>query len=357
MYSYEDKTRAVELYIKYDKCAADVVLELGYPSTRAVKLWYEEYLEEQETGIKHHDRCRGNAKYTDEQKQNAVNHYIEHGRRLSRTVKMLGYPTKQALSSWIDEFAPGQRKLKLSAGSIQFTLEQKIDAVAALGVRDTSTRAVADEFGISREQLYNWRRQLLGKEATSIMGDITKEQLSDDLDKLNEVIKEREQHLRKVNIEIAIREGTRELIKKGQGTDPLSLTNKEKTILVDALKPMIDVRMLLETLALPRSSYYYQRLIASKPDKYEELRIHIIELFYENKARFGYRRIYGSCSMRGRLYPRRWCVISCAQKTSSSSARGAVNTVPIKERTAQRPKTSSTGISMLRPLTSNGSPI
>lgn len=31
MYSKEDREKAIMLYIKYDKCAADVIRELGYP--------------------------------------------------------------------------------------------------------------------------------------------------------------------------------------------------------------------------------------------------------------------------------------------------------------------------------------
>ena len=34
MYSREKRLKAVELYIKYDKSAADVIRELGYPVFR-----------------------------------------------------------------------------------------------------------------------------------------------------------------------------------------------------------------------------------------------------------------------------------------------------------------------------------
>lgn len=43
---------------------------------------------------------------------------------------------------------------------------------------------------------------------------------------------------------------------------------------------------------MARSSYFYHRKIASLPDKYEELRRRIIELFEENGRRYGYRRIH-----------------------------------------------------------------
>lgn len=45
--------------------------------------------------------------------QAAVDHYLEYGRRPGRTMRMLGYPkSKELLMAWIDELAPGRRKLR-----------------------------------------------------------------------------------------------------------------------------------------------------------------------------------------------------------------------------------------------------
>lgn len=51
MYSREERMRAVELYIKYDKSAAAAIRELGYPDRHTLQSWYMSYLKEQETGI------------------------------------------------------------------------------------------------------------------------------------------------------------------------------------------------------------------------------------------------------------------------------------------------------------------
>ena len=37
MYSYEDKMRAIELYLRYDRSAA-VINELGYPNRQTLRL-------------------------------------------------------------------------------------------------------------------------------------------------------------------------------------------------------------------------------------------------------------------------------------------------------------------------------
>lgn len=44
MYSYDDRIRAIRLYIQYDKSAAVVIQELGYPERKTLRYWYKEYL-------------------------------------------------------------------------------------------------------------------------------------------------------------------------------------------------------------------------------------------------------------------------------------------------------------------------
>ena len=39
-YSKEQRDRAVDLYIRYERCAADVIHELGYPSRGMLPVWY-----------------------------------------------------------------------------------------------------------------------------------------------------------------------------------------------------------------------------------------------------------------------------------------------------------------------------
>jgi hypothetical protein len=76
MYSYEDRIKAVELYIKYDKSAAATVQELGYPSYKMLIRWYKEF---KETGALHEKFTRSST-YTSDQMKAAVNYYLEHGR-------------------------------------------------------------------------------------------------------------------------------------------------------------------------------------------------------------------------------------------------------------------------------------
>ena len=111
MYSYEERMKAVKLYIKYGLCAADTVRELGYPYRKMLARWYKEY---KETGDLHKQFIK-RPKYTPEQMKAAVDYYLEHGRNISRTVRTLGYPSREVLTEWISELAPGTRKCALSA--------------------------------------------------------------------------------------------------------------------------------------------------------------------------------------------------------------------------------------------------
>jgi len=122
MYSYEDRIKAVKLYIKYDQCSADTIRELGYPSRSMLVRWYKEY---EETGDLHEQFIK-EQKYTVEEMEKAVDHYLEHGRCLSRTVRILGYPSRITLVRWIEELAPGERKVSVKRGNVvKFSEEEK----------------------------------------------------------------------------------------------------------------------------------------------------------------------------------------------------------------------------------------
>ena len=97
--SREQRRRAVELYERYGHGAADVIRELGYPGRGALLMWYREWLEERRAGVPSR-RGERYARYTDEQKRAAVDHCLTHGRRLSRTMRRMGYPSHEVLAAW-----------------------------------------------------------------------------------------------------------------------------------------------------------------------------------------------------------------------------------------------------------------
>ena len=158
-YSRQQRERAVDLYIKYEHSAADVIHELGYPSRTILYVWYRGRLEEERTGVPS-GRGQRHRRYSDEQKQAAVDHCLEYGRRPGRTMRMLGYPkSKELLMAWIDELAPGQRKLR--HGPVPEELKR--EAVVAVASGRMKSREAAAGLGVQAAVVRNWKRQMLAK--------------------------------------------------------------------------------------------------------------------------------------------------------------------------------------------------
>jgi len=146
MYSYEDRIRAVKLYIKLDKRIAATLTQLGYPTKNALKAWYQEYEQAQDVS---NGYVRSRLKYSQAQKQLANDYYLGHGRYLTGTIKALDYPSRDLLTHWIDELAPDTRKRLVSKGSrAAFSKAFKNAAVIDLCTRETSAQASAQKLGI-----------------------------------------------------------------------------------------------------------------------------------------------------------------------------------------------------------------
>lgn len=107
MYSYEKRIKAVKLYIQYDRSVAAVRRELGYPSPNMLLCWYAEYVENGDL----HKAYKDPVWFSEDQKQRAIQHYMEHGKNATRTVKALGYPSRQVLSKWLDEAFPNRKNI------------------------------------------------------------------------------------------------------------------------------------------------------------------------------------------------------------------------------------------------------
>jgi transposase-like protein len=161
MHSYEERMKAVQLFIKYDLSVADTIRELGYPTRNTLIRWYNEYLEKGDL----HEKFQKKPRFTQEEKRKAVDYYLEHGRCVRRTVRKLGYPSRTTLTQWIDELAPGERKIRITQGSmVKFSQEQKKEAVISLCTNEASAASLAEKRGIRRETLYNLLFAPLGRE-------------------------------------------------------------------------------------------------------------------------------------------------------------------------------------------------
>lgn len=297
MYSYEDRKKAVELYIQYDLCCTKTIRTLGYPDGSTLKRWYKEF---KKSGTVH-ERFVKHPKYTTEQMQLAVDYYLEHGRCISRTLKAVGYPARATFLKWLDELAPEERKPRIKRKNmVKCSQEQKQEAVIELCTRDGSAAEIANAVGTSRTSLYKWKRQLLDEENIKSMDKTSKESLSKNIDELQEKVKELDKEIYRKQMEIDVLNKAAEIVKKEKGIAPKNPSNREKTVLVDALRTKYKSNELLAFIKMPKSSYYYQKTAINSPDKYSQLREYIRDVFIKNKECYGYRRIHKEISKTGK---------------------------------------------------------
>ena len=247
-YTREQRLRAVRLYEQYDRSAASVINELGYPSRQMLVRWHRAWVEAGRDDGGSLGDGRGE-RYTPGQKRAAVDHYLRHGRCAARTIRALGYPCKALLARWVDELEPGQRRIRRAP--VDARTRRKAVVEYASGSR--TSRQVGEELGVSADVVRNWKHKMLA-------GDDKERAMGDDADKggtpksredrhrddggrpLEDMRRERDEirsqltRMRaerdELEIELEIIRYTKELLGKGRGADPDNLTNAGRTRLV-----------------------------------------------------------------------------------------------------------------------------
>ena len=289
MYSYEDRLRAVRLYIKLGKRIGLTIRQLGYPTKNALKTWHREY--EQRLDLP--GGYVRPPRYSQALKELAVEHYLEHGRCIAATIKALGYPSRSLLCAWLQELHP-QERARVVGRPQELAPSAKQSAVIALCLRPASAQAVAEQLGVSRGSLYKWKNQLLGHDAPASMKHQQDAPASPDRAELEQQFETLRRDIRRLQLEKDLLKKANELLKKELGIDRQSLTNREKTQLVDALRPTYPLTELLCEVGLPRSSYFYHRARLEVADKYVEARQAMTDIFERNYRCYGYRRMHAS---------------------------------------------------------------
>jgi len=306
MFSYDERKKAVSLYIKYDLSASSVIRELGYPDRKSLKNWYQEF---ENLGDLHK---QSKAAYTCEQRKIAVTYYHEHGKSLTRTVKTLGYPCRTLLSEWVHADLPAScHPLKRGRSVIQYTDEQKVNAVVSVASGEKTAKDLESEIGVTRSTISQWKRQLLGKGEMSVMGKkkpgkASKRQSGQntDLREECEILKEERDKLQRqvyqLQMEKDILEKAATILKKREGIDIEKLSNREKAMLVDALTSRYPIKHLLASVHMAKSSFFYQRN-AMKHDKYASVRNRLKIAFKEARNCYGYRRLHAVLTSNGEI--------------------------------------------------------
>ena len=159
MYSYAQRIRAVKLYIKLGRRLNATIRHLGYPTKNSLKGWYREHEQDRDLRAGY---ARSRLKYSAEQVQVAVQHYLDHDRCIALTIRALVFPYRDLLTGWIAELHPEVRlRIVGRAPNVWRPQELKKAAVIELCTWTTRAQEIADKLAVCRPTLYNWKNQLL----------------------------------------------------------------------------------------------------------------------------------------------------------------------------------------------------
>ena len=203
-------------------------------------------------------------------------------------MRQMGYPSKEVLASWIDELAPGERRIR--RGPVPGELKR--DAVLKVASGELSSREAAEAVGVDSSVVRNWKRQLLG-DAKGLMvakreperGDSSQQDdpdaLRGEIATLRADLERLRAEQRAMEIRLAIMKGAAELVGKEPGADPDNLTSREKTTLIKDISETLGVNAesLLKEVGIARSTYYYQLKAMRRPDKNANLLSLVREAF------------------------------------------------------------------------------
>ncbi len=243
--------------------------------------------------------------YSKYQQKQALSLYDQY-QSVTDVIQKLGYPTRQALYNWIRARSNPIKKKRdrcrwnnTPDHPLHPSVELKMQTIKRCFELGENVKLVSEEIGYHTASIYTWRRRFIQKGVAGLMntnddarGKLPEGELqsSPDVQQLKEKIQD-------MQMEIDILKETLNLLKKDPGTDMTPLKNREKAVVIDALKENYPLPILLQKLKISRSSYYYQHTITVQTNGHTEWLISKIKgLFYDNLERYGYRRLHALLS-------------------------------------------------------------
>ena len=278
MYDIKTIKKALKLLEKYDYKFIKVSRKLGIKIT-TLRSWYKKEINNEPLLIKTKQKS---SKWSDDYKKEILDYYFNHGENMMITYRKFGEPSYSTLKFWVHQDKRYKSKYVAHKKPVKYNEDIKKEILLEVATRDSSVNSIASEYNIARGTIYGWQNELAGGPIMKNQ-DKTKEQLLSEIDKL------KKEH-QKLEMENKILKKANEILKKEIGTDFNNLSNKEKTIIVSALKSDYKTTEILPILNLKKSTYYYEIRRLNK-DKYKDIRIYIKTIFNSNYKCYGYRRM------------------------------------------------------------------
>ena len=246
--------------------------------------------------------------YSEEQYHRALEVYDET-KSITKTMRLLGYPARrQTLYNWINRrrLLPEERSTFRGYNTKEHPrhppLDLKLEVLRRCFEQGEDVQAVSNEIGYSTASIYTWRKKYMEKGAAALMGspkERSRTNLQEGQTASSAEIDELKKRMMEMQLEIDILKETINVLKKDPSVDQTALRNREKAVIIDALKDKYSLPVLLIKLCMARSSYFYQEKVLRRKDKYLDIRRKIKDLFEENRECFGYRRIHAILKSQG----------------------------------------------------------
>jgi transposase InsO family protein/transposase-like protein len=245
--------------------------------------------------------------YSKHERKKALELY-DQCKSVSEVIQQLGYPTRRCLYDWIDKRdypteskAPRRKYNNTPDHPRHPSLELKLETIHRCFELGENVQLVSEEIGYSRASIYTWRKKYILKGTVGLMNtsDDPRGKLTEGEPASSKEVEQLKAQIQDMQLEMDILKETLDVLKKDPGVDMTALKNREKAVIVGALKDKYSLPLLLRKLSLSKSSYYYQRKQMKSPDKYAALRNRILELFAKTSERYGYRRIHALLAKEG----------------------------------------------------------
>ena len=321
MYTNDQKIHAIEIVKKCKGIINKAWRLLGYPDSRdTLKLWYKNFQED-------NNKITKTPRYSDKEIDKAVSYYLEC-KNIQKTIDDLGYPdSRMTLWRWIksqdinisnkrgrvsslDEETKSSiilEYLNSDKTMLKFSLEK--------GIATSTLKGWLDAYNLKKEEVSMPKEESNNVDETVIPPRSDQEEIDElkkEIAKLkaekieaNRKTKEAEAELKlakaklaETQLEYDILEKAAELLKKVNGINIKTLKNKEKAIVINALRSKYKLAKLLKSLEMAKSSYEYQ-VKALNHDKYQELSPIIRQIFNDSYQAYGSERIYGELKNQG----------------------------------------------------------
>lgn len=248
--------------------------------------------------------------YTKEQKERALKEFERLG-SVQAVVSLLGYPSRNTLYTWYRNKIAGvpdyhgslDKKYQIKQKYINAPnhprhpdTNLKLEAIKRCFSLGEGVEYVSREIGYSRMSIYTWYRQYRKYGVAGLMSSkkqIKREHIDFNTESVPpQDISELQEQIKQLQMEVDVLKEALNLLKKDPGINITELKNREKAVVIDALKDKYSLPLLLKVLHIAKSSYYYQRTVIKRVDKHDAIHKNIIELFKEKRCCYGYRRIH-----------------------------------------------------------------